>query len=209
MFLPILQQTLLWNNVNVKEQNLGPLTSKFMEMGGRAHFFLSLVGSSSISALIWDSFIPAMRLILRTVQWSASHEPYICTHKHWTERLKHASRQQHLLPHNGVLTGLVFSFSFHADHLHSTSVQRSWNAHLFIINTADTKHTSLTSDDNVQIKHFLETNRWTHLYFLCQEWGLEIRFDDNFHLQLCASNLSDQRNDTERQDNVLSGTIPA
>lgn len=42
-----------------------PPTSKFMEMGGRAHFFLSLVGSSSISALIWDSFIPAMRLILR------------------------------------------------------------------------------------------------------------------------------------------------
>lgn len=41
------------------------LTSKFMEMGGLAHFFLSLVGSSSISALIWDSFIPAMRLILQ------------------------------------------------------------------------------------------------------------------------------------------------
>lgn len=41
------------------------LTSKFMEMGGRAHFFLSLVGSSSISALICDSFIPAIRLILQ------------------------------------------------------------------------------------------------------------------------------------------------
>lgn len=42
------------------------LTSKFIEMGGLAHFFLSLVGKSSISALIWDSFIPAMRLILNT-----------------------------------------------------------------------------------------------------------------------------------------------
>lgn len=41
-------------------------TSKFMEMGGRAHFFLSLVGRSSISALICDSFMPAMRLILGT-----------------------------------------------------------------------------------------------------------------------------------------------
>lgn len=41
-------------------------TSKFMEMGGRAHFFLSFVGSSSISALICDSFMPAMRLILGT-----------------------------------------------------------------------------------------------------------------------------------------------
>lgn len=48
-------------------------TSKFMEMGGRAHFFLSLVGSSSISALICDSFMPAMRLILGTQeQWAAS-----------------------------------------------------------------------------------------------------------------------------------------
>lgn len=41
-------------------------TSKFIEMGGRAHFFLSLVGRSSISALICDSFMPAMRLILGT-----------------------------------------------------------------------------------------------------------------------------------------------
>ncbi len=49
--------------VYVESGDVG-LTSKFMEMGGRAHFFLSLVGSSSISALIWDSFIPAMRLIL-------------------------------------------------------------------------------------------------------------------------------------------------
>lgn len=45
------------------------LTSKFIEIGGLAHFFLSLVGSSSISALIWDSFIPAMRLILPTGRW--------------------------------------------------------------------------------------------------------------------------------------------
>lgn len=47
-------------------------TSKFIEMGGRAHFFLSLVGRSSISALICDSFMPAMRLILGTQeQWAA------------------------------------------------------------------------------------------------------------------------------------------
>lgn len=46
-------------------------TSKFMEMGGRAHFFLSLVGRSSISALICDSFMPAMRLILGTGKWTA------------------------------------------------------------------------------------------------------------------------------------------
>lgn len=40
------------------------MTSKFMEIGGRAHFFLSLVGSSSISALIWDSFMPAILFTL-------------------------------------------------------------------------------------------------------------------------------------------------
>lgn len=44
------------------------LTSKFIEIGGLAHFFLSLVGSSSISALIWDSFIPAIRLILQKIK---------------------------------------------------------------------------------------------------------------------------------------------
>ncbi len=63
--------------VYVESGDVG-LTSKFMEMGGRAHFFLSLVGSSSISALIWDSFIPAMRLILSRqtgggVTWTYKH----------------------------------------------------------------------------------------------------------------------------------------
>lgn len=58
---------------------------------------------------------------------------------------KDASSQQPLLPHNGVLTGLVLSFSFHTDHLHSTSVQRGWNANLFIAITMDA---SLTSNNN-------------------------------------------------------------
>ena len=41
------------------------LTSKFMEIGGRVHFFLSPVASSSISALSWHSFMPPIRLILQ------------------------------------------------------------------------------------------------------------------------------------------------
>ncbi len=49
----------------------------------------------------------------------------------------------------------------------------------------------------------------TDLYFLCQERGFEVRFDDNFDLQLCAPNLSDQRNDPEGQDYVFSGAIPS
>lgn len=58
------------------------LTSKFMEMGGRAHFFLSLVGSSSISALIWDSFIPAIRFILlEKAQKSESARVYSSLHR--------------------------------------------------------------------------------------------------------------------------------
>lgn len=59
------------------------LTSKFMEMGGRAHFFLSLVGSSSISALIWDSFIPAMRLILSR---ETDRMTWVYAHKHLMQR---------------------------------------------------------------------------------------------------------------------------
>lgn len=43
-------------------------TSKFMLTGGRFHFFFSTfpVDSRSISAEIWLSFIPAMRLILKS-----------------------------------------------------------------------------------------------------------------------------------------------
>lgn len=40
------------------------ITSKFIEMGGLVHFFLSLVFRSSISALSWHSFIPPILLIL-------------------------------------------------------------------------------------------------------------------------------------------------
>ena len=40
-------------------------TSKFIETGGRVHFFLLSVCKSSISADIWDSFMPAIRLILK------------------------------------------------------------------------------------------------------------------------------------------------
>ena len=42
-------------------------TSKFMETGGRVHFFLLSVCKSSISAEIWDSFMPAIRFILEKV----------------------------------------------------------------------------------------------------------------------------------------------
>ena len=41
------------------------LTSKFIEMGGLVHFFLSLVVRSSISAFKEHSFIPAILFILK------------------------------------------------------------------------------------------------------------------------------------------------
>ncbi len=41
-----------------------------MEIGGLVHFFLLSVCSSSISAEICDSFIPAMRLIFQTMAFS-------------------------------------------------------------------------------------------------------------------------------------------
>ena len=42
-------------------------TSKLREIGGRAHFLLSLVVIRSISALICDSFIPPILFILKQV----------------------------------------------------------------------------------------------------------------------------------------------
>lgn len=39
-------------------------TSKFIEIGGRVHFFFVSVSNNSISADSWVSFIPAIRLIL-------------------------------------------------------------------------------------------------------------------------------------------------
>ena len=44
-------------------------TSKFMDTGGRVHFFLLSVCKSSISAEIWDSFMPAIRFILEKVRF--------------------------------------------------------------------------------------------------------------------------------------------
>ena len=40
----------------------------------------------------------------------------------------------YLLPKNGILTGFVFSFSFHTDNLHTCSSWRSGNLHLFNLN---------------------------------------------------------------------------
>ena len=54
-------ETLRQTNITVLQ-----LTSKFMEMGGLVHFFLSLVLRSSISALNWHSFIPPILLILQS-----------------------------------------------------------------------------------------------------------------------------------------------
>lgn len=47
-----------------------------------------------------------------------------------------------------------------------------------------------------------------HLYLLSQEGRLKVRFDHHFHLQLGASHLTYQRDDTERQDDVFSGSVP-
>lgn len=35
-----------------------------------------------------------------------------------------------LLPHNGVLAGLVLGLPFHTDHLDTAGVERCWNAYL-------------------------------------------------------------------------------
>lgn len=48
-----------------------------------------------------------------------------------------------------------------------------------------------------------------HLDLLCQQSGFEIGLDDDFDLQLGAPDLADQRDDAERQDDVLRGAIPA
>lgn len=41
-----------------------------------------------------------------------------------------------------------------------------------------------------------------------QQRGLEVGLDDHFHLQFSAADFPDQRNNSERQDDVFSGAIP-
>lgn len=45
------------------------------------------------------------------------------------------------------------------------------------------------------------------LNLLSQQWGFEVGLDDHFYLQFSATHLPDQRNYSERQDDVLSGAI--
>lgn len=50
--------------------------------------------------------------------------------------------------------------------------------------------------------------RTAYLYLLSQEGRLKVRFDHHLHLQFGAPHLTYQGDDTERQDNVLSGSVP-
>ena len=47
----------------------------------------------------------------------------------------------------------------------------------------------------------------SHFNLLGQQWGFEVRLDNNLDLQLGSSNLSDQRNDAEWERNILIITI--
>lgn len=47
-----------------------------------------------------------------------------------------------------------------------------------------------------------------YLYLLSQERRLEVRLDHHLHLQLGAAHLPHQWDHPERQDNVLSGSVP-
>ena len=60
--LPTLQLTYI-----LYERPVG-FTSKLRDIGGRAHFLFSFVAMRSISALIWDSFIPPILFILKRRQ---------------------------------------------------------------------------------------------------------------------------------------------
>lgn len=48
-----------------------------------------------------------------------------------------------------------------------------------------------------------------HLDLLGQQRGFEVGLDDHLNLQFSAADLPDQRNNSERQDDVFSGAIPA
>ena len=58
------------------------------------------------------------------------------------------------------------------------------------------------------IDHRLDFNG-AHLNFLGQQRGFEVGLDDHLHLQLSAANLPYQRDDSEWQDDVFSGAVPA
>lgn len=48
-----------------------------------------------------------------------------------------------------------------------------------------------------------------HLDLLGQQRGFEVGLDDHLYLQFSAADLPHQRNNSERQDDVFSGAIPA
>lgn len=49
----------------------------------------------------------------------------------------------------------------------------------------------------------------SYLDLLSQQRRLEVGLDDDFDLQFGATDFSDQRDDSERQDDVFGGSVPA
>lgn len=58
-------------------------------------------------------------------------------------------------------------------------------------------------------KHQAHRKLRAHLDLLSQQWGFEVGLDDHLDLQLSAAHLPDEGNNSEWQDDVLSGAIPA
>lgn len=98
-------------------------TSKFIEIGGRVHFFLVSVSSSSISAESWVSFMPAMRLILKNSKWFslAYRSSFLMCNL------------SDILPNNSIFWGLILGLALQTDELHTRSVQWRWYFHLNLL----------------------------------------------------------------------------
>lgn len=131
--------------------------------------------------------------------------------------MKHG-QSSYSLPDDGVLTGLVLGFSLHTNHLHAAGVEGCWDAHLkgeqALMQTLHTQWRTVSqkkncsNEETVHTFHNVTLNR-ADLDLLSQERGFEVGLDDHLNLQFSAAHLPDQRDNSERQDDVLSGAVSA
>lgn len=111
-------------NMFEEEQTLKPDgangTSKFIEIGGRVHFFFVSVSNNSISADSCVSFMPAIRLILKM------RENVIFF-------IYFSPTSNALLPNDGIFRSLVLGLALQTDQLYAGSIQRRRNLHFDLL----------------------------------------------------------------------------
>lgn len=170
-----------WMRITLKPDGANG-TSKFMEIGGRVHFFFVSVSNNSISADSCVSFMPAIRLIL-----------FVKQKNRWANwmRGKEGIKRIHILPNNCVLGRLVLGFAFQANQLHTRCIQRSWNFHLNLL--AQQRWLEVRFEYHLPMKkNVFNANFYRFLFSSRMQFFCRFHHGStcylNFHL--CSANLS-------------------